>query len=256
MKTLSRIASVTIASFAIIGLVAISSRPATAETTSTTKGALFCKNISAYAAKINSSIDSLTGKLSTARATQAETTKTNVEKWDADITANREKWDQQRQENFAKLEAKAETDEQKAAVKAYEETVTNAVKARRDAFDNARATFRSGVSTTVSSHKTTVDGQLTSFKQAISSAVSTAETACKSNPNDTSIRTTFVNNLKTARETFRSNRQSDANIKTSVKSLWEARNQSFKAALQTFDATMKTARETLKKAFTGSNAQV
>lgn len=217
----------------------------------------FCTNLSTRVSSITSQVNNLSGKVAPAWAQQDEKLSSADQKVDQDVAAARQKADSDRDANFTKLEAKATTDAQKQAVQTYETAVKTAVTTRRGAYDAARQTFRTGVKDAVLARRSTVAAQISQFKASVNAAVASAQASCTSNPaSGASVRTTLVSALKTARQTFQSNRKGDETVGSQVKQLAATRNDSFKAADQAFKASMVTARDALRQAFGSSNTSV
>lgn len=217
----------------------------------------FCTNLPNKAVTINNQLSTLVDKVHTAWTTQDQKITADEQKVDQDVTTDRQTADTKRDNEFTQLKTKATTDAEKQAVNTYVAAVNAAVTARRNAYDAARQTFRTGLENTITGRRDTLSSQMSTFQGAASAALSTAEAACNSNPaNGPAIRTTLVASLKTARTTFQSERQSDSKVGDTVSQLAATRNTSFKAADQTFQASMIAARDTLKQAFGSSSASV
>jgi hypothetical protein len=221
---------------------------ATADTTANTSP--FCTELSTKSQTITNSMNTVSGKLQAAWAKQTQDLTNDFQKADQDIAADRAKADTERQTDFTKLMAKATTSSEKQAVGVYETAVLQAVNTRRTAYDNARSNYRTNVEGAISGRQTTVKGQLTVFESSVSSALSNAQSSCASTPNDgTSIRTTLVGSLKSARETFQSDRKSDSTVGTQIKQYVTTRNDAFATANSIFQTSIQNAAKTLQQAF-------
>lgn len=254
MKTISRPTFSILASTLILGStafvpVAAISSTGTAKSSATSP---FCTNLSTRATTATSKISDLRGKLATAWSNQDSSLSSKYASVDQNVAQVRTQADTERTSNFGKLEAKATTDAQKQAVQTYETAVKNAVTIRRAAYDAARQTFRDGVKSAIDSRRSTITSQTDAFSSAVQSALSSAEASCNT---DSSVsagqtaRTTLVASLKTARETFQADRKNDATVGSQATQLAATRDAAFKAADQTFQASMTTARTALQKAF-------
>jgi hypothetical protein len=214
----------------------------------------FCTAVGASTGKIKSSLSEAQSKTDAAINKRGLALSSDRAKWDAELKADRAKWDAQRQENFTKLEAKATTPEQTAAVKAYETAIIEATNTRRAANDAARTAFRNGVDAAVNTQKTAVNNQATAFTNSVTAAIAAAQASCTANPDDSAnIRTTLQAALKTARESFSTNRKGDGGIGDTVKALAATRNTAIKANDAAFATATATARTTLKAAFGSTN---
>lgn len=146
-----------------------------------------------------------------------------------------------RQKEFAALEAKATTDEQKQAVKTYEAAVQQAVTKRQAAYDAARQAFRDGVKSAITTHRTIETSQVTAFLTSASQAANTAKTECADGSATAATRTTLLQSLKTARQTFVSQRKDDAKVSTQIKALITTRNAAFEQANADFKTALQDA---------------
>lgn len=171
---------------------------------------------------------------------------------DENLNEIRSEQDARRVEWYGKLEVRAKTDDEKDAVKEFEKTVDAAVETRRDAVDAARETFRSGVDALVAGKKTSVESAADNFENAVNAAVAAAKADCEAGKDPETIRNTFRKSLKNARETLSKERKSSEGIGDQVEALAKTRNESVRKAVEAFNATLKSAAETLKKAFAGS----
>lgn len=216
----------------------------------------FCTALPAKATNITNSIDALTSKVTLAWSQQDQKLATDEQKVDQEVATDRQHADTERASDFTQLEAKATTSSEKQAVQTYETAVLSAVTTRRAAYDTARQTFRTGLKNAIDSRRSTVTSQLDAFKSAASDALNTAEADCASNESAAMIRQTLQGSLKTARETFQSDRKSDDTVGTQAQQLATTRDAAFKAADQAFQASLATARQTLKQAFGSSSGSV
>lgn len=217
----------------------------------------FCTNLSTTTVTINSKISDLNSKLTAAQSNRTTQLSTNRAKWDAAIVANRAKWDANRQTEYTELQAKATTDAEKSAVNTYITSLQTAIQSHRGANNAARATFRSGEDNLISQHQKIVNDQVSVFTANVDGAETTANTSCQTaKPANETIRASFVGSLKTARETYRSDRTSDSAVSAQIKQLASART----AAIQNNDATFKSAadqaRTALKAAFGDKSSAV
>jgi hypothetical protein len=194
---------------------------------------------------VDSEISKRETRLNSAYDKRSKTFTTKRQDWDKRLLEKRDAWDAQRQQNFTKMEAKAKTAAQKEAVATYKSAVLAAVNTRRTANDAARAAFRNGVEDFASGHRSEVLADLTTFKGAVTAAETTAKTNCEADPSQgVTIRTTFRNALKTARQDYAATRKDDP-LDSQIKTLAQTRDQTIKTNDETFRRTIQTARETL-----------
>ena len=258
---MSRISKTGVITASVISSVGLLLAPATTlalgarATTASTSA--FCTNLPTKASDITAKLNDLTGKVTQAWSQQDQKLTADEAKVDQTVTADRARADAERAADFAKLEAKATTDSEKQAVTTYEATVKDAVSTRRAAYDAARQTFRDGVKSAITARQSTITGQMSTFQSSASSALATAEASCASNAtNGATIRQTLVASLKSARQTFESQRQADATVGNQVSQLAATRNTAFQTADQTFKNSMTTARTALKQAFGNKSSTV
>ncbi len=236
-----------------VGSFALSTHAATAAAASKSQTSPFCTNLTARANTISTSLTDRSGKVTSAWSQQDQKLTAGWQKVDQAVAAGRQKADSERAADFTKLEAKAKTDAQKQAVQTYETAVHNAVVTRRAAYDAARQAFRIGVQNAISARHDTATTQLATFQSSVNAAISTAEASCASSPNDgPAIRQTLQASLKAARTAFQSDRKGDSTVGGQVKQLAVTRQAAFQAADKTFQASLSTARDTLKQAFGSS----
>ena len=258
MKPLSNLSKKVTAVASLMSITSLLAAPlssyalaAGTHTASTTpKTSPFCTNLSSEAGTITAKLGDLSGKVSAAWSQQDQKQTTQWQQVDKKVTADRQQADTKRKSNLTTLTTKATTDSQKQAIQTYETAVQNAVSVRRGAYDTARQTFRSSVQSAISGRRATVTIQLSTLQASVNAAISTAQSSCASDPNGgPTIRAALQTSLKSARETFRSDRKADEMVGTQVKQLAAKRDASFKATDQVFQTSLSTARQALKQAF-------
>jgi hypothetical protein len=219
-----------------------------------TSSGRFCTGLTTKASNITNNINDLEGKVRTAWTNQNTRLTTLASNVDQRVTTARHTADANWQIAFSKLEAKATTDSEKSAVHTYETSVNQAISTRRSAYDTARTTFRNGVKDTITTRLTTLSDQANTYADTANTALNTAETACTNNTGTPSvIHTTLISSLRTARQTFVSERKDDTKVGQTVRQLAATRNAAFKAADEAFKTSLQQANTTLKAAF-GSQA--
>lgn len=168
---------------------------------------------------------------------------------DTKLTEFRSTRDEARQAAYAKLEAKATTNEEKAAVQTFKTTTEAAVATRKAAIDDAISSLRKALDNAKTNHRDAVDTAITQFTNAKSTAISQAKTACSSNVDGQTVRETLRNDLKVARDQFRTDRQAIVKLRGSFETIRDEKKASVQTAVSNFQATMETAKATLKAAF-------
>lgn len=217
---------------------------------STSKTTTFCGDLSTKAATISGPVTNLIGKANGAWGQQNQKLSTAFKKVNQNVAADRQKADSQRQVAFSKLATKATTAAQKQAMLTYEASVQTAISVRRNAYDAARQTFRAGLQSVVTARRSTVSDQFAAFQSSVARALSIAEASCAASPNGgPTIRQTLQASLKSARLSVQSDRKNDATVGSQLTQLAATRVAAFKAADQTFQASLTTARQTLQQAF-------
>ena len=248
--------AVTTLAMSPLGASAISARASEVATpkSAVSKTSPFCTNLINETSNVTSKLNNLISNANQSWSNNDQRWNTLWQKVDTTVASDRSKADTERSQEFVKLQARAKTSTQKTAVQTYSASVINAVTVRRAAYDAARHTFREGVLATINTRKETVTSQFSSFQGSVNSAIQTAQSSCSSTPNDGSaIRTTLQTSLKAARETFQSDRKSDTTTNSQIHELAITRNAAFKAADQTFQNSITSARQSLEKAFSGSS---
>ncbi len=220
---------------------------AAAQTSTTEAG--FCKNTDSIGTKIDAQISASNAKLIDARTKRDQDMSTHRSKWIDTVTADRAKWDSQRSEQFSKLEVKAATDTEKTAIQTYETAIKSAVATRRSAHDANREVFFNGVDSLLSTSRQVIDGQVSALRTSVASSISTAKASCAAGTASASVRQVFVASIKSAREAFKTSRQSDTKIEAQIDTLNTSRIASNKTADQTFQNSADSARTVLKTAF-------
>lgn len=115
--------------------------------------------------------------------------------------------------------------------------------------DAARDSFRVSLADTVKSRRTNLSNQASGLQSAVSVAFTTAQSGCDSGVDPATVRSTLLDSLRTSRQTFANLRKSDTDIKDEIAALAKTRNQTIKAADETFLNSVKQAVTTLKTAF-------
>jgi hypothetical protein len=211
--------------------------------------------------KVCTAIENNSGKFSENWAQKEADLKTKKEekknRWTERVAANdarlaeiRTKAEAEMAKKMADLLAKSGiTDAQITAVNTFSATQKTALAKRRAAVDAARKTFQTGVQSAVSTKQSGMDAVVATFKNSISAAFGKAKTDCGAGVEVGTVRETLRASLKTAREKFKSDRESSAKLKVSIEPLIAVRKAAFEAARNAYKATMEPARTALKAAF-------
>lgn len=225
-------------------------------TQQTTTGAAFCKTLAAKADAAEDRFDGLRTKVTKVWSQQDTVAKQLVNDTDKKVAEARQDVDDQRRLNFAKLEDKATTETQKGAVKAYETAITTAATTRRAVVDTARQTFRSAVAAMVNSRRDALSDQASGLRSAVAVAYTTAQTSCDGGVAPATVRSTLLDSLKTSRETFADQRQSDTKVRGQIGALAKTRDAVIKTADETFVSAAKTAGQTLEQTLGDKAGQI
>src|SRR5579862_2122526 len=214
----------------------------------------FCANLSSKISDVNNSISKQQANITAARAKRTQYLNTDWSKVDSKLADERGGWAKWRQQQFTTLEAKATTDAQKTAVQTYVTTLTTAISTRESANDAARTTYRNALLAAVKAQNATVDSQISALTSAVSTAEATAQSSCATSPNNTSIRTTFIAAMKSARQTFTSARKADDNLASQRNALGKERDVTIHANELAFKNAENAATKALMSAFPSSSS--
>ncbi len=169
-----------------------------------------------------------------------------------ELLARREMRDTQRQAFYDKLLMKAITDEQKTAVQQFETTIEEAVTIRRAAIDNATKKMQTDVDALTTKKQDEIDQLFADYKTAENAAIVKAKGACTDTSSETdlkSIAKTLNDDLKTARETFRSGVRDTRTMGSEIHVLTQRKKEAAQNAIDAFKVTMLKARVELQNAF-------
>jgi len=232
-------------------MLAVASFPASALAVTsvpmTTSGG-FCTKLSADETAITSGLDNRINTMDKNRTTHADNLASQRATFDATVVKNRAQWDTDRQQNFTALQKKATTSDETAAVGTFEQTVLGLVQTHRSTIDSARDTFRSAEDQLIAGRQNQVNTAISDFQSSISSSESTAQSSCNAGTTQSTVRTTFVGALKSARSALVSALGQVRPIASAVKSLAATRTAAVQAANSDFTAAVKAAGATLKTA--------
>ncbi|TSC91722.1 MAG: Uncharacterized protein CEN90_186 [Parcubacteria group bacterium Licking1014_17] len=165
------------------------------------------------------------------------------------VAKNRAETDAKRAEKIALLESKASTDAQKVAVTVFKTALNNAIAARRTAINAAMKVFQDGVKQAVESRKNSVEALVANFKASAEAALQKAKNSCAAGTDSKTVRQTYLNDMKAARDAFQNGKQSLDKIGDEISNLAKVRNQAVQAAADAFKTAVEQARQQLKTAF-------
>lgn len=227
------------------GAVPVSGKPVKAVDESN-----FCQGLSGRQASFESSLSSRVNTLNSNWTTQNTNLQNRWKQVDQTVASDRATADSKRAADITKLEAKATTSTEKTAVTTFQQAVQKAVTTRRGTVDQARTTFRNSVLAAIEGRRSVIMGQAQTFESSVSAAFQTADQACAANSGSAAtIRMTLIGTLKTNRETYTTDRKSDARLASQVSALATTRNQAISGADTAMKAAVHAAAAQLKTAF-------
>lgn len=209
----------------------------------------FCANFTETAEKISGNLSERQTKIDDFIAKREEISTEKREARDNTLNEQRSAADMRRTEWHERLESRANIDDEKDAVLKFKQTLESAVDKRQDAVDTAIKDFRDGVDDILIARKNTLKNASVTFKTATDAAVAQVNTDCDNGKSTIDIKKTFRANLKTARETLKTERQNAEKVGIKIKSLAETRRTSVQKAISDFKITATTATKELKQAF-------
>ena len=149
-------------------------------------------------------------------------------------------------EKIDNISQKATTPEQQAALAEFKAGVSNAVSIRQAAMDAARNTYRSGVDKIIADRKTAINNAMSALNSSVEAAVAKAKSDCASGVDAVTVRTALQSAIKSARENFRTTVQSIGSIGDQIKTLVQARQDSYAKIKEEFKNTLESLKATLK----------
>jgi hypothetical protein len=209
----------------------------------------FCSQFSTFTSKIDQKIIGVSDKLSLKRDEISNKIDEKRENREVKLEQVREKWDNNRLEHFAKLEEKAQTSEQKQAVADFEKAVNDAIVARRTAIDLAIHNFKTGVDQANASRKAAIDLLKNIYDVSVKTALTKAMVDCESGVAPATVRQSLVNDIKSARDGFNSERKEIDKIKDAKEKLISEKKAAFEKAISDFKLAMEKARSDFKASF-------
>ena len=209
----------------------------------------FCENFTSRMEEMQSRLTERKGKFVARKKNRIDYLDEKRDTRDNALTEEREEQDARRNAWYEKLEAAADTAEKKAAVAEFKRTVEAAADTRREAADAAISAFRKSVDAAVTAQKENRAGGVETFQAIVESALTQAKQDCADGKSPETVRSTFQNSLKSARDTLQSERKEGENLGLIVRDLAATRQAAMKSALDAFKATLEQARVDLKKVF-------
>lgn len=151
--------------------------------------------------------------------------------------------------HIAKLNDRAATDEQKLSVAAFQSAMRAAIDARRAAVDAAVDAFQNSVQAAFDARRTTLlkafDDRIVAFR----TAGDKAKLDCTGGIASRTVRTAFLQSLKTAQDQFKAARKANDDFKQAMEKARVDKKAAFKEAHDDFKAALEAARMNLKKVF-------
>lgn len=208
-----------------------------------------CTQLSAKAEQIQARLAERISNLAQKRTEMEEKINQKLADRLAKLAEKRASIDETKALNWEKLRANAKTDEQKAAVEKFITAVQSAVKTKRDAIDKIISDFRASLLAERTERKTENDAALTTYKNAVDSLVSQVKDDCAAGKDAKTIRENFRTGIKNARDAFRANRKTVEKFRADITPIKEAKKAELKAVIDTFQASIESAKSELRSAF-------
>lgn len=165
---------------------------------------------------------------------------------DTEKGKNRSSYGVNLEQHYDKLRAKATTEVQKAAVEKFIAAVTAANKVRQAAVDAAVKAFQEAVDKPTLARRTALIPVLNTYYTAVKAAITKAKAACAAAGDSTTVRNTFVAELKAARAKMQTEKQALDKLETTVKDLSTAKKAALTKAQNDFKAAVEAAKAELK----------
>lgn len=208
-----------------------------------------CAQISTQAEQIQARLTERISSLAQKRTEMEAKIKQQIADRLAKLAEKRARIDETKSLNWEKLRANAKTDEQKAAVEKFITAVQSAIKIKRDAIDKIISDFRASLLAERTERKTENDTALTTYKNAVASLVSQVKDDCAAGKDAKTIRETFRTGIKSARDAFRASRKTGEKFQADITPLKEAKKAELKTVIDTFQASVESAKSELRSAF-------
>lgn len=237
----------------IVGLLAtgfLLTKVAKAETTPAPSQAQlknFCERVPQILSKIDQRLTEKQTQLQEKRQERWQNITEQRNERNERLAENRQRWDENREAHFEKMLDKAKDDEQKQTVIAFHQAVTEAVSQRRQTIDQAIQDFRHDFDQALASRQSSVDQEINEFLEASRSALEQAQTDCNNGLEPRTIWQNLRNELKAARQKINQNRQEITKLNDLVKPLTETKQEKIHQAIESFQTTLQTAKDTLKE---------
>ncbi len=157
--------------------------------------------------------------------------------------------EEKRDELLKKLGASATTDVQKQALATFKAAVSAALKTRHDAIDAANSAFDLGVKDAILKRKVALDAAVKTFADAITAAMTKAKADCAAGVDAATVRATFKESAKAAKEKLKADRAAAEKVGPSIQPLIDARRKAFEKAHEDFKTALEKAKEALRAVF-------
>jgi hypothetical protein len=171
------------------------------------------------------------------------------QEWDDLRNSKRTEYDQRREDHYTALMERTNTDEQRQAVEAFKTSVENAVKVRRESQDLARTIYRDAIDVLLQDRQVAVEESVDALTSAVQSAVAKASASCTNGTPISEVRKNLADDLRVAREEYRTSLKDAQNLTDKMKALVDARKQAVETSTDAFKAELESARARLQTVF-------
>jgi hypothetical protein len=206
-----------------------------------------CARITKLAETIQGRLDTGRQKLMERRDDRAAKLAARRADEQAKVAERRAAWEGHWNDLIGRLEKDGATNT--AAIAAFKTSMEAAWKTRDAAIAAADKTFRDGLDALVAAKKTAVESAAQAYKSAASAAFTKAQADCAAGVAPATVLTTLRASLKTAQDTFKSDRQAIDKIGEKVKALVTARQAAIQKANADFKAAADAARTAVKATY-------
>lgn len=211
----------------------------------------FCKLIAELSSRIDQRLTAREAKIEERRAERTYTIAEHWQKRDEKKEEVRTRWSENREEHFAKLEEKLGSDAKKQALAQFRIAATEAIKVRQEAINKGIDEFRLGVQNAIAERKKAVDDAKKVFKDAINAAFAKAKTDCENGIDSATVRTNLQQDLKAAKDKYKSDIQNIEKLQVKMKELIAAKKAATEKAIADFKAALEEAKADFKAALAG-----
>jgi len=178
--------------------------------------------------------------------TETQTAKNN------ELEQRRMMRDENREKFFTELGNQAGDDQiKKAAIEKFRNRVELAIKTRREAIDKAKDDMNKGIETAIQTRTSSTTTLRNEFEKNVEAAIAKAKNSCGDEASAEDLKNVLAqlkNDIKSARDTYKSKVDEAKKVQATVQTLRETRKAGVKLAIENFKSTMKAAQEELRKA--------